>query len=117
MVFSEKVSQYVLKHTARLGIGVGIWLIMMGVYILIIASHAGTGFILMGIAFISMNLLEKWKPLLMLICTVVALGLACWILVSKPGDNTAKRAAVVHQEAMAEASKSNAVLEEAANTR
>ncbi len=106
MAFAEKVSQYILKHMTRLGIGCGIWLILMGAYMLIIASnagrgdifHPGTGCVLLGISFITMNLLE-WKPLLMLTCTVVALGLALWTLVFKPGDNTAERAAVVQQEA------------------
>ena len=117
MAFGEKMRQYILGHVRELGIGCGIWLIMMGVYILIIASnagsfyilHPGTGYILMGIAFITMNLLE-WKPLLMLTCTVVALGLAMWILVFKPGDDTAERAAVVQQEVVAEASKPDEML-------
>ena len=90
MKFAEKARQYILKHIARLGIGCGIWMIMMGVYVLIIASnadrfyilHPGTGYILLGIAFVTMNLLE-WKPLLMLTCTVVSLGLAMWMLVAR----------------------------------
>ena len=89
MKFAEKAREYILKHVARLGIGCGIWMIMMGVYELIIASnadrfytlHPGTSLILLGIAFITMNFLE-WKPLLMLTCTVVALGLAVWILIA-----------------------------------
>ena len=118
MAFGEKVRHYLLQHTALLGIGCGIWLILMGVYVLIIASnagrgyilHPGTGYILMGIAFITMNLLE-WKPLLMLTCTVVALGVAMWILVFKPGDDTAERAAIVQQEVVAKASKPNEMLD------
>ena len=100
MAFGEKVRQYILRHVRELGIGCGIWLILMGVYILIIASnagrgyilHPGTGYVLLGISFITMNLLE-WKPLLMLTCTVVVLGLAMWILVFRSGDDTAERAA------------------------
>ena len=118
MAFGEKARQYILGHVRELGIGCGIWMIMMGAYILIIASnadrgyilHPGTGYILMGVAFITMNLLE-WKPPLMLTCTVVVLGLAVWILVFKPGDDTAERAAIVQQEVVAEASKPNEVLD------
>ena len=117
MRFAEKVRQFLLQHTARLGIGCGIWMVMIGVYGLIIASnagrgyilHPGMGYVLLGISFVSMNLLE-WKPLLMLTCTVVTLGLAMWILVFKPGDDTAERAAVVQQEVVAEASKPNEML-------
>lgn len=119
MAFGEKVSQYILGHVRELGIGCGIWMILMGVYVLIIASeagrgyilHPGMGYVLLGISFITMNLLE-WKPLLMLTCTVVALGLAMWILVFKPGDDTAERTAVVQQEVVAETSKPNEVLDD-----
>ena len=118
MAFGEKVRQYILRHVRELGIGCGIWLILMGVCILIIASnagrgyilHSGMGYVLLGISFVTMNLLE-WKPLLMLTCTVVALGLAMWILVFKPGDDTAERAAVVRQEVVAAASKPNEMLD------
>ena len=123
MAFAEKVSQYILKYMTRLGIGCGIWMILMGVYILIIASnagrgyilHPGTGYVLLGISFITMNLLE-WKPLLMLTCTVVVLGLAMWILVFRPGDDTAERAVVVQQEVVAEASKPDEVLDAPASS-
>lgn len=106
MVFGEKVREYILRNVGKLGIGCGIWMILMGVYILIIASnagkgsifHPGTGYVLLGISFVTMNLLE-WKPLMMLTCTVVALGLALWILIFKPGDAPAERAAVVQQKA------------------
>ena len=110
MAFAERVRWYIFRYIRQLGIGCGIWIIFMGVYILIIAINAGRGYILhlgvgcilLGISLITMNLLE-WKPLLMLTCTVVALGLALWILVFKPGDGTAKHAAVVQQEAVEEA--------------
>ncbi|RKU11143.1 hypothetical protein C6502_09090 [Candidatus Poribacteria bacterium] len=123
MAFAEKASQYILKHMTRLGIGCGIWMILMGVYILIIASNAGKGHILhpgmgcvlLGISFITMNLLE-WKPLLMLTCTVVALGLAMWILVFKPGDDPAERAALVQQEVVKEASKPDEALDAPASS-
>ena len=90
---------------------------------MIIASNAGRGYILgpgmgcilLGISFITMNLLE-WKPLLMLTCTIVALGLALWISIFKPGADTVKRAAVVQQEAVEEASKPNKVTDEAASS-
>ena len=122
MAFAEKVSQYILKHMTRLGIGCGIWLILMGAYMLIIASnagrgdifHPGTGCVLLGISFITMNLLE-WKPLLMLTCTVVALGLALWTLVFKPGDDPTKHVGVVQQEVVEAASKPNGVLDDAAS--
>ncbi len=123
MLFAERARQYILRHIGELGIGCGIWMILMGVYILITASnadggyifHPGTGYVLLGISFITINLLE-WKPLLMLTCAVVALGLALWLLVSKPGDETAERAAVVQQEAVEEASKPNGVLNDAASS-
>lgn len=123
MAFAEKVSQCILKHVTRLGIGCGIWLILMGVYILLMASnagrdyilHPGTGCVLLGISFITMNLLE-WKPLLMLTCTVVALGLAMWIFVFKPGDDTAERTAVVQQEVVKEASKPDEALDAPASS-
>ena len=123
MAFAEKVSQYTLKHMARLGIGCGIWLIMMGVYVLIIAGnagrfyifHPGTVYILLGISFITMNLLE-WKPLLMLTCTVAALGPALWIVAFKPGDEIAERAAVVQQETVEERSKPNEALDAPASS-
>ena len=97
MAFGEKVRQYILRHVRELGIGCGIWLILMGVYILIIASnagrgyilHPGMGYVLLGISFITMNLLE-WKPLLMLTCTVVALGLVMRILVTEPHCHQAR---------------------------
>ena len=112
MAFGEKMREYILRHVRELGIGCGIWLILMGVYILIITSnvgrgyilHLGMGYVLLGISFVTMNLLE-WKPLLMFTCSVVALGLAMWILVFKPGDDTAERAAVVQQEVVEEVSK------------
>ena len=119
MAFAEKASQYILRNVRELGIGCGIWLILMGVYTLMIASnagrgyilHPGMGYVLLGISFITMNLLElEWKPLLMLTCTVVALGLAMWILVFKPGDDTVERAVVVQQEVVEEASKPNEAL-------
>ena len=123
MAFADKVSQYVLGHVRELGIGCGIWMILMGVYTLIIASntgggyilHPGIGYVLLGISFITMNLLE-WKPLLMLTCTVVALGLAFWILVFKPGDDTAERAAVTRQEVVEEASKPDEALDAPASS-
>ena len=123
MGFAEKVRQYIFRYIRQLEIGCGIFIIVIGVYILIIASNAGRGYILgpgmgcilVGISFITMNLLE-WKPLLMLTCTVVALGLALWIVVCKPGDDTAKRAAVVQQEAVEEASKLNEVLDAPASS-
>ena len=123
MAFAEKVSQYILGHVRELGIGCGIGMILMGVYTLIIASntgggyilHPGMGYILMGISFITMNLLE-WKPLLMLTCTVVALGLAIWILVFKPGGDIAERAAVARQEVVEEASKFNGGLDTPASS-
>lgn len=96
MAFAEKVSQYTLKHMVRLGIGCGIFVILIGVCPLTIEINAGIkgsasiGCILVGISLITMNLLE-WKPLLMLTCTVVALGLAFWILLFKPGDDTVHR--------------------------
>ena len=120
MAFGEKARQYILRNVRELGIGCGIGMILMGVYTLIIVSnaaggyilHPGMGYILMGISFITMNLLElDWKPLLMLTCAVVALGLAFWILLFKPGDETAERAAVVQQEAVEERSKPNEVLD------
>ena len=118
MAFTAKVRQYILRNVRELGIGCGIWMILMGVYLLIIASNAGRGYILhpgmglvlLGISFITMNLLE-WKPLLMLTCTVVALGLAWCILVFKPGDDTVERAVVVQQEVVKEASKPDEVLD------
>ena len=119
MAFAEKASQYILRHVREFGIGCGIWLILMEVYTLMIASnagrgyilHPGMGYVLLGISFIAMNLLElEWKPLLMLTCTVVALGLAMWILVFKPGDDTVERAVVVQQEVVEEASKPNEAL-------
>ena len=123
MAFGEKVSQYILKHVTRLGIGCGIWLIMMGVYILIIASnagrghifHPGVGCVLLGISFIAMNLLE-WKLLLMLTCAVVALGLAMWIFVFKPRDDPAERAAHMQQEVVKEASKPDEALDAPASS-
>ncbi len=57
-----------------------------------------------------------WKPLLMLTCTVVALGLAIWILVFKPGDDTAERAAVARQEVVEEASKPDEALDAPASS-
>ena len=125
MAFAEKVSQYILAHVRELGIGCGIGMILMGVYILIMASNAGRGYILqpgmgyvlLGISFITMNHLElEWKPLLMLTCTVVALGLAIWILVFKPGGDIAERAAVARQEAVEEASKFNGGLDAPASS-
>ena len=117
MAFGEKVREYILRNVGKLGIGCGIWMILMGVSILVIASnagrgsilHPGAGCVLLGISFVTMNLLE-WKPLMMLICTVVALGLALWLLLFKPGDGTAERAAVVQQEAVEERSKPNETL-------
>ena len=93
MAFGEKARQYIFRYIRELGIGCGIFVILIGVNILIIASNAGRGYILhpgvgsilLGISLITMNLLE-WKPLLMLTCTVVALGLALWILVFTPGS-------------------------------
>lgn len=122
MPFGEKVREYILRNVGELGIGCGIGMILMGAYILIIASnagrgsifHPGAGYVLLGISFITINLLE-WKPLLMLTCAVVALGLAFWILLFKPGDETAERAAVVQQEAVEAASKPNGVLDDAAS--
>ena len=125
MAFAEKVSQYILGHVRELGIGCGIGLILMGVYTLIIASntgggyilHPGMGYVLMGISFITMNHLElEWKPLLMLTCTVVALGLAIWILVFKPGGDIAERAAVARQEVVEEASKPDEALDAPASS-
>ena len=122
MAFADKVRQYVLRHTRELGIGCGIWMILMGVYILMIATnasrgyifHPGVGYILLGISFVTMNLLE-WRLVLMLTCTVVALGLALWIIVFKPGDHTPKHAVSVQQGVMEEASKPNTVPDEAAS--
>ena len=115
--------QYILRNVRKLGIGCGIWVILMGVYILIIASNAGrgsilnpgTGYVLLGISFVTMNLLE-WKPLMMLTSTVVALWLALWLLLFKPGDETAERAAVVQQEAVEERSKPNGTLDAPASS-
>ena len=123
MAFAEKVRECILRNVRKLGIGCGIWMILMGVYVLIIASnagrgsilHPGTGYVLLGISSVTMNLLE-WKPLMMLTCTVVALWLALWLLVFKPGDKTAERAAVVQQEIVEEASKSSVVIDDAASS-
>ena len=122
MAFGEKVREYILGNVRKLGIGCGIWIILMGVYILIIASnagrgyilHPGAGYVLLGISFVTMNLLE-WKPLMMLICTVVALGLGLWILVFTPGDDPIKHVGVVQQEIVEERSKPNEVLDDAAS--
>ena len=123
MAFAEKVRQYIFRYIRQLGIGCGICIILLGVSFLIIELNAGIVsytsmgcvLLLVGISFITVNLLE-WKPLLMLTCTIVALGLALWILVFKPGDNTAKGAAVVQQEAVEEASKPDEVTDEAASS-
>ena len=123
MALAERARQYILSHTRELGIGCGIWIILMGVYILIIASnagrgyilHPGVGYVLLGISFLTMNFLE-WKPLLMLTCTVVALALALWILVFTPGDDPTKHVGVVQQEIVEAASKPNGVLNDAASS-
>ena len=123
MAFAEKVRQYIFRYIRQLGIGCGIFIILLGVSFLIIELNAGIVsytsmgcvLLLVGISFITVNLLE-WKPLLMLTCTIVALGLALWILVFKPGDDTAKGAAVVQQEAVEEASKPNEVTDEAVSS-
>lgn len=123
MAFGEKVREYILRNVGKLGIGCGIWMILMGVYILIIASnagkgsifHPGTGYVLLGISFVTMNLLE-WKPLLMLTCTVVALGLALWILLFKPRDDPTKHVGVVQQEIVEERSKPNETLDAPASS-
>ena len=123
MAFAEKVRQYIFRYIRQLGIGCGIFIILLGVSLLIIELNAGRGYILgpgmgcilLGISFITVNLLE-WKPLLMLTCTIVALGLALWISIFKPGDDTAKGAAVVQQEAVEEASKPNEVTDEAVSS-
>ena len=52
----------------------------------------------------------------MLTCTVVALGLAIWILVFKPGGDTAERAAVARQEVVEEASKPDGGLDAPASS-
>lgn len=121
MAFGEKVRQYIFRYIRELGIGCGIWIILIGVSLFIMEINSGIkistsiGCILLGISLITMNLLE-WKPLLMLTCTVVALGLALWILIFKPGDATAERAAVVQQEIVEERSKTNGVLDDAASS-
>lgn len=123
MAFAEKVRECILRNVGKLGIGCGLWMILMGVYLLIIASnagrgsilHPGMGYVLLGISFVTMNLWE-WKPLLMFTCTVVALWLALWLLIFKPGDETAERAAVVQQEAVEERSKPNETLDAPASS-
>lgn len=123
MAFGEKVRQYIFRYIRELGIGCGIFVILIGVNILIIASNAGRGYILhpgvgsilLGISLITMNLLE-WKPLLMLTCTVVALGLALWILVFTPGDDPTKHVGVVQQEIVEAASKPNGALDAPASS-
>ena len=80
-----------------------------------IKINTSIGCILLGISLITMNLLEG-KPLLMLTCTVVALGLALWILVFQSGDETAERAAVVQQETVEGRSKPNEALDAPASS-
>ena len=113
MAFAVKTLQHLFKNhrmsvwIVRLWIGCGIFIIVMGVSILIIANnagrgyilHPGIGYILMGISCITIGLLEQ-KPKLMVTCTIVALGLALWILIFKPGDETAKGTAIVQQESV-----------------
>ena len=111
-----KTPQHLFKNNklpvwlARLWIGLGIFIIVMGVYILIIASSAsrsldpGVGYILIGISWITMSFLDR-KPKLMIICTSVSLGLGLWILIFKTRDNTAKGTAFVQQESVEIVSK------------
>ena len=121
MAFGEKVRQYIFRYIRELGIGCGIFVILIGVSIFITEINLGIkistsiGCILLGISLITMNLLE-WKPLLMLTCTVVALGLALWILVFTPGDDPTKHVSVVQQEIVEAASKPNGVLNDAASS-
>ena len=53
---------------------------------------------------------------MMLTCTVVALGLALWLLVFKPGDDPTKHVSVVQQEIVEAVSKPNGVLNDAASS-
>ena len=55
MAFGEKVRECILRNVGKLGIGCGIGLILMGVYILIIASNAGR-----GLSFIQARAMSYW---------------------------------------------------------
>ena len=114
MVFAGNVLKHIFKYRRQLGIGCGIFTILIGLYCLITGIkvgrgyvfNPGMGYILLGISFITMNFLE-WKPKLMFICTSTALVLALWILIFKSGDDTIKHAVVRQQETVEPVSKLN----------
>lgn len=114
MVFAGNVLKHLFKYRRQLGIGCGIFAILIGVYSLITGIkmgrgyvfNPGMGYILLGISFITMNFLE-WKPKLMSICTSATLLLALWILIFKSGDNTIKHAVDRQQETVEPVSKLN----------
>ena len=89
MAFGEKVRQYIFRYIRELGIGCGIWIILIGVSLFIMEINSGIkistsiGCILLGISLITMNLLE-WKPLLMLPALWLRLDLHCGYSFSSP---------------------------------
>ncbi len=118
MVFAETAKRHIFKYNTLLGIGCGILVVVLGLYSLTIRGNIGIGFILIGISFITLNFLQRK---LMLICTVVILGLALWIIIfkpfSNPGDDTARKAVGVQQEAVGQAPKPNNVLSDIATDK
>ena len=109
MAFTNTMKGYIFKYEPRIAVGCGSVLIICGLSALIIGDiYSSIGYTLMGISIITSNYIKRK---LMLVCSVVTMGLALWILIFKPFSNdeedTARREAGVQQEVMNQAAKPN----------
>ena len=82
MAFADTMKQHLFKYEPLYAVGGGSVLIVCGLYGLIIGDIYGSiGYTLIGISIITSSYIKRK---LMLVCSVVTMVLALWIIIFKP---------------------------------
>ncbi len=106
MAFVNTIKRHIFKYEPRVAFLGGSVVIICGVIMEDI--YVSIGYTLLGISVITSSYIKRK---LMLVCSVVTMGLALWIIIFKPfsndGDDTARREVGVQQEVMNQAAKPN----------
>ncbi len=108
MAFAEQIPHF-LRHSTPYVVGCAMVLIVLGLYTLITMDiYEGIVYTLIGISFITAIYLKRR---LMFVYTTIVLAIALWIIIFKPGDDTAKMEIGVQQ---AEDSRDGVAVDQAA---
>lgn len=108
MAFADTVKRHLFKYEPLYAVGGGSVLIVCGLYGLIIGDIYGSiGYTLIGISIITSSYIKRK---LMLVCSVVTMVLALWIIIFKPFSNDGddnRTVAGVQRKAVNQAAKPN----------